>query len=50
MAEHGTVEYAEAEGNDYPAHEQMYDSFLVLLKWSTAAIIIVLILMAIFLT
>ena len=50
MAEHGTVEYAEAAGNDYSAHEQTYKSFLVLLKWSTLSIIFVLILMGIFLT
>jgi len=28
MAEHGTVEYATAAGNDYPAHENTYESFL----------------------
>jgi hypothetical protein len=28
MAEHGTVEYATAAGNDYPAHENAYQSFL----------------------
>lgn len=28
MADHGTVEYATAEGNDYPAHENTYESFL----------------------
>ena len=28
MAEHGTVEYATAAGNDYPAHENSYRSFL----------------------
>ena len=28
MAEHGTVEYATAAGNDYPAHEQSYESFV----------------------
>lgn len=50
MADHGTVEYAEADGNDYPAHEQTYESFLFLLKWSTLSIIVVLILMGIFLT
>jgi hypothetical protein len=50
MAEHGTVEYAEADGNDYSAHERTYESFLALLKWSILAIIVVLILMGIFLT
>ena len=28
MADHGTVEYATATGNDYPAHEQTYESFI----------------------
>jgi len=28
MAEHGTVEYATADGNDYPAHELTYEHFV----------------------
>lgn len=28
MAEHGELEYATAEGNDLPAHEQGYSSFV----------------------
>lgn len=28
MAEHGTVEYATAAGNDYPAHESTYEHFV----------------------
>src|SRR3569623_2642732 len=28
MADHGTVEYATATGNDYPAHAQTYQNFL----------------------
>ena len=28
MAEHGTVEYATAAGNDYPAHENTYERFV----------------------
>jgi len=28
MAEHGTVEYATATGNDYPAHETGYHRFV----------------------
>lgn len=28
MAEHGTVEYAKAAGNDYPAHEASYERFV----------------------
>jgi hypothetical protein len=28
MADHGHVEYATAEGNDLPAHEQTYERFV----------------------
>src|SRR4029079_19506885 len=28
MADHGTVEYATATGNDYEAHESSYESFV----------------------
>jgi hypothetical protein len=28
MADHGTVEYATAAGNDYPAHENTYEHFV----------------------
>jgi hypothetical protein len=28
MADHGTLEYATATGNDYPAHEQSYERFV----------------------
>ena len=49
MAAHGEPEYAVAEGNDYPAHEQTYRSFLTLVKWSLGTAIVILILMAIFL-
>src|SRR3569623_3438788 len=28
MSDHGTVEYATATGNDYPAHEQTYESIV----------------------
>ena len=28
MADHGTVEYATATGNDYPAHESTYERFV----------------------
>jgi hypothetical protein len=27
MADHGTVEYANATGNDYPTHENTYEKF-----------------------
>lgn len=29
MADHGTVEYATATGNDYPAHEATYERFIL---------------------
>jgi len=50
MADHGTVEYATASGNDYPAHEQTYVSFLKVVKWGVISIVILLALMAYFLT
>jgi aa3 type cytochrome c oxidase subunit IV len=50
MADHGEVEYASATGNDYPAHEQMYQSFVTLVKVGIAVIAVIVILMAIFLT
>jgi hypothetical protein len=28
MADHGTVEYSSATGNDYPAHEHTYETFI----------------------
>jgi hypothetical protein len=28
MADHGTVEYTTATGNDYPAHESTYERFV----------------------
>ena len=29
MADHGIVEYATATGNDYPAHERTYETFIL---------------------
>jgi len=50
MAEHSEVAYTTADGNDYIAHEQTYEGFIMLVKYGTAAVILILILMAIFLT
>ena len=50
MADHGDLEYASATGNDYPAHEQMYRSFLTLVRVVLAVVVIILIGMAYFLT
>ena len=49
MADHGEIEYATATGNDYPAHEQQYESFLTLVKFVIGAVVIILIGMAYFL-
>ena len=50
MAEHNEVAYTTADGNDYPAHEQTYEGFLILTKYGTIAVIAIAALMAIFLT
>jgi len=50
MDEYGQLEYAAASGNDYPAHEQMYRTFVTITKIFVAVIAIIVILMAIFLT
>jgi hypothetical protein len=49
MADHGEVEYATADGMDYPAHEQTYHSFVTLVKGVMAAVVIIVILLAYFL-
>lgn len=49
MAEHATTEYATAEGNDYPAHEQAYRGFVTFTRWATVIAAAILVLMAIFL-
>ena len=50
MADHAEVQYATATGNDYPAHEHTYRNFVTPVKVSPAVIVVVLILMAFFLT
>jgi Bacterial aa3 type cytochrome c oxidase subunit IV len=50
MADHGEVEYATATGNDYPAHEQTYNNFITLVKVTMAAVIVIVVGMAYFLT
>jgi hypothetical protein len=49
MATHNEVAYTPADGNDYPAHEATYEGFIKLVKYGSAAVVAVLILMAIFL-
>ena len=50
MAEHNEVAYTNADGNDYPAHEQTYEGFIMLVKYGSAAVIFIVAMMAIFLT
>ncbi len=47
--DHAEVVYATADGNDYAEHEKTYKFFLNLAKYGTAAVIVLLILMAYFL-
>ena len=49
MANHSEVAYTTADGNDYAAHEQTYEGFIKLVKYGTSAVIVILVLMAIFL-
>jgi hypothetical protein len=49
MANHGEVAYTTADGNDYAVHEATYEGFLKLVKYGTGAVVLILILMAIFL-
>ncbi len=50
MADHGELAYTTADGNDYAAHEATYEGFIKLVKYGTGAVVLILILMAIFLT
>ncbi len=50
MADHGEVEYATATGNDYAEHEGTYRLFIKLVKWTISIIVVILVLMATFLT
>ena len=49
MADHGEVEYATADGNDYAEHEGTYKFFISLTKWIVGFLVILLSLMAYFL-
>jgi Bacterial aa3 type cytochrome c oxidase subunit IV len=49
MADHGELEYATADGNDLPAHEQTYRNFVTLVKSVLAVVVVIVILMAFFL-
>ena len=49
-SDHHEVTYTIADGNDYQAHEQTYEGFIMLVKYGTAAVVVILALMAFFLT
>ena len=49
MADHSEVAYTTADGNDYKAHEETYEGFILLVKYGSIAIAIILALMAYFL-
>jgi hypothetical protein len=49
MADHSEVAYTTADGNDYKAHEETYEGFIMLVKYGTITIAIILALMAYFL-
>ena len=50
MAEHNEVAYTTADGNDYVAHEQTYEGFIMLVKYGTIGVVIIVALMGYFLT
>ena len=50
MSDHSEVAYTTADGNDYVAHEATYVGFIKLVKFGTATVVIIVALMAIFLT
>jgi hypothetical protein len=49
MADHSEVAYSIADGNDYEAHEGTYEGFITLVKYGSATVALILILMAYFL-
>jgi hypothetical protein len=49
MADHSEVAYTTADGNDYEAHEATYEGFIMLVKYGSATVALILILMAYFL-
>ncbi|KRR01589.1 cytochrome C oxidase subunit IV [Bradyrhizobium jicamae] len=50
MADHSEVAYTTADGNDYVAHEQTYEGFIMLVKYGTISVVIIVALMGYFLT
>lgn len=49
VADHSEVVYTTADGNDYPAHEAMYENFIKLVKYGTITVVIIVALMGYFL-
>jgi hypothetical protein len=49
MSDHSEVAYSTADGNDYAEHEATYEFFIGLVKYGTAAVVLIVVLMAIFL-
>ena len=49
MSDHSEVAYSTADGNDYAEHEATYEFFIGLEKYGTAAVVLIVVLMAIFL-
>jgi Bacterial aa3 type cytochrome c oxidase subunit IV len=49
MADHSEVAYTTADGNDYEAHEATYEGFIMLVKYGTATVVVIVALMAFFL-
>ncbi|MFG1424170.1 aa3-type cytochrome c oxidase subunit IV [Roseixanthobacter liquoris] len=49
MAEHGTIEYMTAEGNDYAEHARTFALFTQLTKYGAITVAVILVLMWIFL-
>ena len=39
MADHGELEYAAADGNDYASHEQTYEFFIKMVKVGIAVVV-----------
>ncbi len=50
MADHKELGYTTADGHDYETHEQTYEGFIALVKYGTAGVIFIVVMMAIFLT
>jgi hypothetical protein len=44
------VAYTTADGNDYVAHEQTYEGFIMLVKYGTISVVVIVALMGYFLT